>query len=482
MSRFHIALLALSLAAGTLSAQALPESARARFTSDVVRAELDHLYSTLRASHADLYVHRSREDYDARYRELRERITAPMDRLDVIRLLMPFVAYGQIGHARIDFPIPEYIGYAQGGGTLLPLDIRVVDGAPFVLRNYSEHPLLAPGTRLIAINGRSMDEWLARLGAYVSAERPYMVHAQLESMFPRLFWLSEGQVDEFSITVALPSGADSTVRIAARPVMDVEPLKSEWEAAGQEREATVLPQGIAYLRPGPFYARSPEESVETVTAFVDSAFNAFLEAGAPDLILDLRGNPGGDNSFSDPMVAWLADRPFRFASEYYVKASPETRRVLSGLAEQFPGGISAEMLDEMRQHDDGERFAFEIPMAAPRADRRYEGRVWTLVDRHSYSNATATAAIIKDYGFGKILGEETSDLPTSYASSAQFTLPATGIVVTYPKGYFVRPSGDTALRGVLPDHRLDVPAIPRGDGNALLDAAIAYVLQQRATR
>lgn len=475
-------LLAVALVGEAISAQEVTETTDSRFSPATVRAELDHLYRTLRESHADLYVHRSREDYDARYRELRQRITAPMDRLDVIRLLMPFVAYGQIGHARIDFPIPEYIAYAQVGGTVLPLDIRVVDGMPYVLRNHVDHPLLTPGTRLVAINGRSMDQWLQRIGAYVSAERPYMVHAQLESMFPRLLWLSEGQFDEFAITVAVPSGRDTTLQVAARPVMEVEPRKSEWEAAGQERSARLLPQGIAYLRPGPFYARSPEESVETVTAFVDSAFRAFIDAGAPDLIIDLRGNPGGDNSFSDPMIAWFADRPFRFASEYVVKASSETRRVLRGLAEQFPGGISARMFEEMREHEDGERFPFEIPMAAPRADLQYTGRVWTLVDRHSYSNATSVAAIVKDYGFSVVLGEETSDLPTSYASSAQFTLPATGIVVTYPKGYFVRPSGDTTLRGVLPDHRLEVPAIPRGDGNALLDAAIAHIQRQRNHR
>jgi hypothetical protein len=32
------------------------------------------------------------------------------------------------------------------------------------------------------------------------------------------------------------------------------------------------------------------------------------------LIIDLRGNPGGDNLFSDVMVSWFATRPFRFAS------------------------------------------------------------------------------------------------------------------------------------------------------------------------
>lgn len=33
----------------------------------------------------------------------------------------------------------------------------------------------------------------------------------------------------------------------------------------------------------------------------------------------LRDNPGGDNSFSDRMVAWFASRPFRFSDEFSIR-------------------------------------------------------------------------------------------------------------------------------------------------------------------
>jgi C-terminal processing protease CtpA/Prc len=160
-----------------------------------------------------------------------------------------------------------------------------------------------------------------------------------------------------------------------------------------------------------------------------------------------------------------------------VKASARTREVLRGLAEQYPGGISAQMLGAMEQHEDGDTFSFEIPQVQPR-DSKFPGRAWVLVNRHSYSNATSAAAIIQDYGFGTLLGEETSDLPTSYASSAQFTLPETGIVVTYPKAYFVRPSGDETLRGVVPDHALDFPVVPAEEDVVLRDA-LMRVLAER---
>jgi len=109
----------------------------------------------------------------------------------------------------------------------------------------------------------------------------------------------------------------------------------------------------------------------------------------------------------------------------------------------------------------------------------YSGRVWALIDRHSYSNATTVAAIIQDYGFGVIPGEETADIPTSYASSAQFTLPATGIAVTYPKAYCVRPSGQEALQGVVPDHALEFGIAAGEEDPALLGRVQDYIIAQR---
>ena len=64
-----------------------------------------------------------------------------------------------------------------------------------------------------------------------------------------------------------------------------------------------------------------------------------------------------------------------------------------------------------------------------------------LIDRHSYSNATSVAALVQDYDFGTVLGEETADVASNYASVLYFDLPKTGITVTFPKSHFVRPNG-----------------------------------------
>ena len=468
----------ICLAAGGLwtAAQPAPSLDDNTFSEEAVRRDFKRLYETLMASHVDLYAHRSREAYDRYYQEVLGSIDQPMSRLDVVKLLMPFVAFGKVGHARIDFPVQDYSEYYQAGGTLLPLDIRIGDGRTFITNNYSDASELAPGAELVALNGRAAADWIERTGRLVSAERPYMVHAQLESMFPRLVWLEAGKIDSFKVTVRPPTGSATTITVGAVPMMVLEQQKGAREALQHSRKAELLSDGIGYLRPGPFFAAGEGETLETFETFVDDAFRQLIAADTKDLIIDLRNNPGGDNSFSDPMIAWIADKPFRFASQFVVKASVQTREVLQGLAAKDPDGISAQMLDAMKQHKDGETFAFEIPKAQPR-DTAFSGRVWALINRHTYSNATTVAAIIQDAGFGTILGEETSDLPTSYASSAQFTLPETGIVVTYPKAYFVRPSGDETLRGVVPDHSFEFPIVP-AEEDSVLESALELILSE----
>ena len=77
------------------------------------------------------------------------------------------------------------------------------------------------------------------------------------------------------------------------------------------------------------------------------------------------------------------------------------------------------------------------------------------------------AAILQDYRFGTILGEETSDLATTYGAMESFTLPRTKIEVAYPKALILRPSGDPVARGVVPDLAIPRPIFEPPDDPVL---------------
>ena len=104
------------------------------------------------------------------------------------------------------------------------------------------------------------------------------------------------------------------------------------------------------------------------------------------------------------------------------------------------------------ENADGQIFKYDLPSYNPvEKSKRYTGEVYVLVNRETYSMAAVSAALIQDYKFGKIVGEETGDLPTLYASQFSYTLPRSGITVKVPKGYIVRVNGSKKLEGVKPD-------------------------------
>lgn len=472
-----VALLLLPLG---LFAAAAPAPER-QFSVQEIQADFADLYPRLAASHFDLFARRPRAEYDALFRTMKAELDRPMSEIEARVAFQKFMAFGRVAHSRIDFPGEAYSAYRDGGGRTMPVFIRVKGGRVFVAENGSETPI-APGEEIVGLNGTPIGDWLTRLGAHVSADNDYMLHTLLENRFAAMLWLELGPVDRFVLSVRNARGVTREVTVPARTRADImatlarqaPTLELDWDS----RDFRLI-GSVGYLRPGPFYNNDPNATNVWDTAafrgFIDASFETLLTSGARSLVIDLRDNPGGDNSFSDLMVAWYATKPFRFCRDFRVKASEaaiasNAKRV--ALAPDDKESISAQFAAAYAKHRVGDAFSFEIPTVQPRAGARFMGRVYLLVNRHSYSNTVQVAALSQDYGFATILGEETSDLATTLGAMEQFTLPRTGIEVGFPKALIVRVNGDMTPRGVVPDIAIETPIVePQSD--VVLQRALA---------
>lgn len=481
--------LVLLAAAPSLAAPVVPAAAAPAelLAPETVSADFTALYDTLQASHFNLYARRSKAEYDRLFRDMQAGIKAPMTRAEAIAMYQRFMAHGRIAHARIDSASEAYATYQSKGGAAFPIGIRMQGGRMFIARNRSGLADERAGDEIVSINGEPAVRWRDCAGQIISADTPYMLGAMLEWDFPRVVWTRLGSVPAFTLRLRRPGSADLTVEVPARTADEMKAaeatLPPQLALSWTKREVRMLGNGIAYLRPGPTYNAEGDEAHmydnSGFRLFIDKAFTDFRAAGATQLLIDLRDNPGGDNSFSDLVIAWFADRPFRFNSKFQIKVSPAT--VASNAARltaagNDPTGISAEMAAAFKGVTPGTIIDFPIPEAQPRAGDRFTGRVHALINRHSYSNTVAMAATIQDYRFGIIMGEETSDLATTYGAMEQFKLPGTGISIGYPKALIVRPNGSMADRGVVPDTAIATP-ITESPDDPVLEAAIARLRQ-----
>lgn len=448
---------------------------------EAVREDLRALYDGLESGHFDLFANKSRAVYDEAFDGAYASVTEPMTPEEAQILFQTFAAFGDVAHARVDFPVSIWMEYVGEGGLAFPLYPRFSEGRFFIGEDYSGSDLISEGDEIVAINGISIEGWLERLGRHLSADTDYLLETQLEFSWPVYLWLEMGPIDAFELNIRRQGdGGIETVTLPALTRAEMQANQAS-AAADEERplrEARMLSDRVAYLKPGPFYnAEDPENLWDTASylTFLDEGFESFIAAGADALIVDVRNNPGGDAAFSDPIAAWFADQPFRFASEFYVRSSPEAEAANAArLDPDDTDSVNAIYAEKFAETPYGEVFEVEFPEVQPREEQQFEGNVYVLVDRHSYSNAVTFAAMVQDYGFGTIIGEETADLATTYGAMESFTLPNSGVSVGFPKAHIIRPNGDDSVRGVVPDITIPAPIV-LGEGDVVLDAALALV-------
>lgn len=450
----------------------------ASFTKEQVEADLEELYQRLQKAHYNLYVNRSKKDYDHHFSTLKESIDSSMTASEATIFLQRLASFANIAHTKIDLPVEEYSKYRKLGGKSFPLFIKFRDGRAYVTENYSNQNQIKAGDEILKVNNLSISKLIDCLRAYKSADSNEMFYGFLEFQLPMLLWFEFGAIDTYTLNVKT-AGGESQYEVDALAydalVKRMEQSEGQLEL-GFERKAEIL-DNIGYLRPGPFFNTEPGAkdvwSNASFKTFIDESFADFIKKDVAALLIDLRVNPGGDSSFSDLMIKKFADKDFKFASKFMVKVSSEFILSNEKRLKINSNGISAKYKKAYKGLSEGEFFEFKLPLNKAK-ESTFEKPVYVLINRHTYSNAVSVAALIQDYGFGMVLGEETTDLATTYGAMETFNLTNTGITVSFPKAHIIRPNGDKKAHGVTPDIVIKTPLV-ESEEDFVLQAALKEV-------
>lgn len=450
------------------------------YSAEAVREDLAFLYETLQISTYDLFRNTTKADFDNAFEQAKNSITGPMTYLEISRLFRPIVVLAGFVHLWSDFPSEAYQQFHENGGRLIPFDISFWGDKVLLSANWSDNEQIEAGDEVLAIDGSDIRQLLEKLYTYKQGESEYVKRTLLETRgLKGNWWFVFGDFSSATVRIKKSDGVQIDTEVKG---LTLEQLKERKQAGGspsfmKSGRTFEFIDDVAYLRPGDFL-NAETQDISTQEAFNNEEFLDFIESAFIEiakkkpqyLILDLRGNYGGDNSFSDPMIAYFADKPFRIASKFSVRTSPVTK--------SFWKDVDIPELAEMKQQimtlEDGSRFEVELDATQPRTDDlAFKGEVITLIDRFSFSNTSAVAAIVQDYEFGVLVGEETSDTPSSCGAIHTFNLPNTEMLIFFPKACMIRPSGDPSLRGVVPDHEVSDNPFTRED--EILDAALRLI-------
>ena len=413
-----------------------------RFSKEEVLSDLEELMTSLEATHFNLYAYTSKQAFKAHYLQIQNQIVKDsFSMLETTTLFQQLVAKAHNAHTRISFPAQAYRDYAESGGRIIPLEIAIENGNALIRKNWSDETTIPIGAELKSINGMPITAVLERIYLQIPAERLYFAQAQLEGFsLPRYYWQVFGGENTYEVEVE-HNGQLETHDLKGIRVLEDYEFKRD-DILQKDRRFRFLSESVAYLRPGELGGDEAR-----YRAFIDSAFIQTKIRKAKTLLIDLRNNPGGDDSFGDYMVSYIADQPFKWASKFQLKSSALVKENVRQTKD-----TTKAYWNSFLTHTDGTIYPFDFGYyeLQPKG-KRFTGKVYVLVNRQSYSQATVTAAQIQDYGFGEIVGEETAEYPNLFASIFTYSLPNTGIAVDVSKGKIERVSGIDTGQGVLPD-------------------------------
>ena len=424
-----------------LSIPAIAQKSEVKFGQHQILEDLDYLNKSLQDAHYNLYAYTSKEDFSKNYQEVKKSITQDsVTLLQATTIFQKVISIVHNGHTEIDFPGASYGAYAYSGGTLFPLEIAFENNKSLIRKNFSGNPDIKVGSEILSINGTLMKDVLAKIYPQISAERTYFKNAKIEMYsFPRLYWQVFGKQEDFQIEI-LSNG--TVKKYAIKPVNLIEGYEMKRTEVLNSKMDLKFFDTSAYLNPGNF---SGDE--QKYQKFIDSAFAEIKNSQSKNLIIDLRNNAGGNDSFSDYLVSYFANKPFKWNSEFTLKTSQFLKEHTSK-----HNDTTKAYFQKILTHKNGEIYNYEFEEYQPQPkQKRFDGEVYVLVNRQSHSQSAVTAAQIQDYKFGAIVGEETGDFPTLFASQFQYVLPHTGIAVKVSKGQIVRVNGSKKLEGVQPD-------------------------------
>jgi Periplasmic protease len=414
-----ICLVFILLYAGFAGATDAPQT----FSPRELRQDLAELEAAIDRIHPDVEHSVRKADLARALSDVRARLNRPMTRDEAWVTLAALNPVMADGHLVVTFPggsSAELNRYLSAGGRLFPFDVHVAaDGELFIRSALNGEATALQGRRIEAIDGVAGRQISQRLLAYVNGDTRAFQAALLSARFPFFYWKVFGDKQSYRLKVA---GVESVVE--GRGDM---PLVYTERSFEQLFRFEMPNARQAVLTVNQFYWGEKSKFYD----FTRDAFVRMQAAGTRTLIIDLRGNSGGDDDmWIEGIMPYIACKPFRNGSDYVLKIIEGRQKEGQKVGEVVRGSQSTY------------QPALDNPL-------RFTGKVYVLIGPYTYSSAILFTNAVQDYGFATVVGTGGAARATQSGGTQNVKLSRTQIGLVVPRFLLKRASGGEGL--VQPD-------------------------------
>lgn len=490
------------IASLVLAASLISQPTGPRISAEALRLDLRILREALTTIHGGLYRYQSPERFEAGIKELERKFARGATQAEVFLAVSEFTARIKCGHTFPSFwnnPIQTQRNLFTAQNKL-PVNFRWMNGQMVITRNDSDQPALTRGTLITEINGVKTQAILAKLMTLVkgdgSNDAKRIAELQLQDLkeweaFDIYYSLAFQPTEKFSLKIQTMSGETATVTASA---IDYRQRRANRTANTPKVVKDGPEWQIEWVRPDTARMLMPTwalyNSKWNWQSWLKEQFAELSKRGTKTLILDIRGNVGG-NECGDEIMRYLVPGKVSFPSgKTFIRyqkipdslalyVSTWDRAYYDWTAESKPAIMVPQLNSkafEIRGEDsvNAERGGTIEPL-----EPRFTGKVYVLVDAECSSATFQFAQQVRNYKVGTLVGQPTGGNAKGINGGAIFfaTLPNSQIEIDIPIIAYL-PATEQPDAGLKPDVEL---SDTREDIAAGRDSVLEWTLRASAT-
>ena len=384
----------------------------------------------------------------------RDEIYDKMDLLSFYKVISPIYSAIRDGHTRV---IAGYELYNDvlNARRVFPYEVWINNGRIYITDSELDEPELLPGTEIIKIQDKSVGEFLQTARQYFSYEQEATQMIAIQNNLSWAMALSLDYKDEVSLQVVNKDTTFVNVELAKfkkwrRKVRKKSRKMQRYLVSIENNEYEEIRDGLGYFKIHQFGSYNVKKYVNKVKEI----FRQIEKDSISTLIIDLRGNLGGDPNYVEALIHYISQEPFCRLEMLYQNRKGITRALYQFVDRAAP---TAEVKNASKLLYYGSEETFREPVEL---EHEYRGQIILVTDEVSYSAAATLAAVIKCHDMGIVVGQATGGTRIfqaytheQYHPKTRFrTSVATSLIFTACSGFEDQPGN---FEGVIPHITLE---------------------------
>lgn len=446
MKKCLFGIICLLLSSTFCNAQYLDEiSVKLHQPSDL-KNDVSLVQTTLEKENPNLYLYISKKKLSHQFDSLRNTIKEPLTSIALYVKLLGVISGIGDGHLTLNIDVskltPSDVAYLKKPLPQHPIyqfGYCVIANRLHISENFSIDPTLTEGTEILSINGVPVAKLIDSLNQYITSDG-------YNTTFKKFLMNERGLFSEryrFLYPKKEPLNFELQSEKGSRKITLNVFQKSGYDTSGLVQPASTAyklltaDSNIAYLQLRSFF------NVDKTKGY-HSYFKDIKARGLKTLIIDLRGNTGGETGWAASVYSYLIDTPTYFY--------------------RLPSEISRQkLLYDNPKIKDWVKGASHLkyPIVTPDTNG-FKGKVYVLINGGSFSATSLLAANLRNLKNVIFVGEETGGSKNVWTAGylKKITLPTSKLLLEY---------------GVIPAYFGDLSTL---DGHGLMpDIPISYSIE-----